>query len=139
MKLTPKTIALTTSAALGTLGCFLPFIGGMTLSAISEMHGFNKPSLGMFLVPFVILFVLAALSLGVFERVARWQGIVGALISALVVTLLDGAGFWGRFRPAGVFELIAKGDIGAKLVSVGALAALVTCSIATVKPDPKVA
>ncbi|HEY4177491.1 MAG TPA: hypothetical protein VGM90_11680 [Kofleriaceae bacterium] len=139
MKLTPKTIALTTAAALGTLGCFLPFVGGMTLSVLADQRGFMKPHLGMFLVPFLFLLLFGVLSLAVFKRVARWQGIVGALLAAALVFFLDAAAFWGKFRPTGFVAMITEGDIGAKLVSLGAVAALVTCLVAAVAPDPTLA
>ena len=138
MKPTSTTIALTTTAALGTVGCFLPFLGGMTLSTLASAHGFMKPHLGMFLVPFIALLVLGVLSFAVFKRVARWQGIVGALFSVFAVTMLDGAVFHGTFKPAGFATMFTQGNIGAKLVVLGAIGALVTCLITAIKPDPKV-
>ncbi len=136
---TPKTIALITSALLGTIGCFLPFVAGMTLSKIASGPGLNKPSILMFLVPFIALLALGGLSAGLFKRVARWQGIVGTLFAAVVVVFLDGALFHGKFKPMGFLTMFSEGDIGAKLVVVGGIGALVTCLIAAFKPDPKAA
>lgn len=139
MKMTPKTIALSAAALLGTLGCFLPFIGGMTLSKLSKMGGLNAPSIMMFLVPFIILLALGGLSAGVFKRVARWQGIVGTLFALGIMMFLDGAVFHGKFKPLGFLTMFSEGGIGAKLVVVGGVAALVTCLMAAIKPDPKTA
>jgi hypothetical protein len=137
MKMSPKTIALSTSALLGTIGCFLPFVAGMTLSKIASGPGYNKPSVFMFLVPFLLLLALGGLSAGLAKRVARWQGIVGALFAAIIVVFLDGAVFHGKFAPLGFVKIFSEGDIGAKLVVVGGIVALVTCVLAAVKPDPK--
>src|SRR6266550_2077395 len=112
---TPKTIALVVAAALGTIGCFLPFVADMTLSKIADGPGYNKPSLLMFLIPFLILLALGGVSVGLFKRVARWQGIVGALVSALIVLFLDGAVFHGKFKVMGFLTMFSEGNIGAKL------------------------
>lgn len=98
-----------------------------------------KPHLGMFLVPFLFLLLFGVLSLALLKRVARWQAIVGSLVAAVVVFFLDAAVFWGEFKPTGFVTMLTQGDIGAKLVSLGAIAALVTCLIAAVTPDPKLA
>jgi len=52
-------------------------------------------------------------------------------------TFLGGAVFYGKFKPMGFLTIFSEGGIGAKLVVVGSVTALVTCLIAAVKPDPK--
>lgn len=138
-KITTKTIAIASAATLGAIGCFLPFVGGMSLSKISDLPAANKPSLFMFLIPFIALLALGGVSLALSKRVARWQGIVGALFAAFVVMMLDGAVFHGKFKPTGFVTMFTEGNIGAKLVVIGGLLALVTTIAAVVKPDPKVA
>jgi hypothetical protein len=135
--LTPKTIAIAAAATLGAIGCFLPFIAGMSLSKIGSLPGDNKPSLMMFLIPFIALLALGGVSLALTKRVARWQGIVGALFAAFVVMMLDGAVFHGKFKPAGFIKIFTDGNIGAKLVVVGGLVALITSLVAAITPDPK--
>lgn len=139
-KITTKTIAIATAATLGAIGCFLPFLGGMSLSKISNLPVANPPSLYMFLVPFIALLALGGVSLALSKRVARWQGIVGALFAAFVVVMLDGAVFHhGKFKPTGFVTMFTEGNIGAKLIVIGGLVALVTTLAAVVKPDPKLA
>lgn len=137
MKMTPKTIALTSAAVLGSIGCFLPFVAGMSLSKLASGPGFNKPSMFMFLIPFLLLLAIGGLSAGLTKRVARWQGIVGTLLAAGIMLFLNGAVFHGKFKLMGFLSIFKDGDIGAKLVVVGGFAALVTSLIAAVKPDPK--
>ena len=138
-KITAKTIAIAAAATLGAIGCFLPFVGGMSLSKISDLPAANKPSLFMFLIPFVALLALGGVSIALSKRVARWQGIVGALFAAFVVMMLDGAVFHGKFKPTGFVTMFTEGNIGAKLVVIGGLVALATTLAAVVKPDPKLA
>ena len=138
-KITTKTIAIAAAATLGAIGCFLPFVGGMSLSKISDLPAANKPSLFMFLIPFVALLALGGVSIALSKRVARWQGIVGALFAAFVVMMLNGAVFHGKFKPTGFVTMFTEGNIGAKLVVIGGLVALVTTLAAVVKPDPKLA
>ncbi len=138
-KITAKTIAIAAAATLGAIGCFLPFVGGMSLSKISDLPAANKPSLFMFLIPFVALLALGAVSIALSKRVARWQGVVGALFAAFVVMMLDGAVFHGKFKPTGFVTMFTEGNIGAKLVVIGGVVALVTTLVAVVKPDPKLA
>lgn len=136
MNVTPKAIALTASAALGTIGSFLPFLGGMSLATIAA--GSHTPLRGMFVIPLVILLALGVVAV-ITKRAARWQGIVGALFSAFVFVMLDGAGFHGKFKATGFATIFSQGDIGAKLVVLGAIGALITTLIVAFKPDPKVA
>ena len=138
-KITIKTIAIAAAATLGAIGCFLPFVGDMSLSNISHLPAANKPSLLMFLLPFIALLALGGVSLVLSKRVARWQGIIGALFAAFVVMMLDGAVFHGKFKPTGFVTMFSKGNIGAKLVVIGGLLALVATIAAVIKPDPKVA
>ena len=138
-KISTKTIAIASAATLGAIGCFLPFVGGMSLSKISDLPAANKPSLFMFLIPFIALLAIGGVSLALSKRVARWQGIVGALFAAFVVMMLDGAVFHGKFKPTGFVTMFTEGNIGAKLVVIGGLLALVTTIAAVVKPDPKLA
>jgi hypothetical protein len=138
-KITAKTIAIASAATLGAIGCFLPFVGGMSLSKISDLPAANKPSLFMFLIPFVALLALGGVSIALSKRVARWQGIVGALFAAFVVMMLDGAVFHGKFKPTGFVTMFTEGNIGAKLVVIGGLLALATTLAAVIKPDPKLA
>ena len=138
-KISTKTIAIASAATLGAIGCFLPFVGGMSLSKISDLPAANKPSLFMFLIPFIALLAIGGVSLALSKRVARWQGIVGALFAVFVVMMLDGAVFHGKFKPTGFVTMFTEGNIGAKLVVIGGLLALVTTIAAVVKPDPKLA
>ncbi len=138
-KTSAKTIALASAATLGVLGCFLPFVGGMSLSKISDLPAANRPSLFMFLIPFIALLAIGGVSLALSKRVARWQGIVGGLFAAFIVVMLDGAVFHGKFKLTGFLTIFSEGNIGAKLVVIGGLVALVTTIVAVVKPDPKLA
>lgn len=136
MKPTPKSIVITAAALLGTLACFLKFMFGMTFSDISKLGGHNKPSLGMFLAPFLFLLLVGGASLAM-KRVARWHGIVGTLAGLFLMVSLDAAMIHGKFKPFGFLTVLKDGNIGGRLIVVCAVTALVTCIVCIARPDPK--
>jgi hypothetical protein len=136
-KLSPKTIALGAAGLLALLGCFLPFVGGMSLSKISDMGGRNSPSLPMFLIPAVGMLAVAGTAFAVTKRMVRWQGIVGLLMGLFLWVDTSGAMVWGKFKATGFITLLTDGDIGAKMMSVGLVVAIVVSIVAIANPDPK--
>ena len=101
---------------LGIVGAFLPFMAGVSLFDMKGVPGAAGQvylTMGVFVVG-VVIGVLAL------KRLARWHGIVGALVFAL-----------GVVKNRGNMD----GAIGAKLMLVAALGGLVCCIIAAVKPE----
>lgn len=134
-----KSIVLAVSGLLAVLGCFLPFVAGMSLSEISKIsRGYQaSPHLLMYLIPAAFLLLLGGFSVGLSKRVARWQGIVGTLAGAILMMFLDAAVLHGKFKPMGFLKIFSNGNIGGKLIVVGGVVGLVTALITAVKPDPK--
>jgi hypothetical protein len=136
-KLSPKTIALCAAGLLVLISCFLPFIGGMSLSKASSEGGRNAPSLALFLIPAVGMLAVAGTAFAVTKRMVRWQGIVGLLMGLFLWVDTSGAMLWGKFKASGFITMLTDFEIGAKMMSVGLVVAIVVSIVAIANPDPK--